>query len=246
MEITETKEPIASFSSRSFLKGGLVSNIAIVTFISLLVMSLLINLDLPIWITVGAFMLTIYVLIQMRSGKVRYDLFEWGFTQHLTPMFNKKRRIERRFTWDDVKSYQVGIDMNRRKQEYNYLNLRLKKTPDHIQMHDADSDMQYFLQFRDAFVKQLEGYNASYTEAPTVASRDEKRKIGPIKRKPDFYKTFWAKLITLLLVVFTLVMLGYVILNRGNVSYTNLFRIFVIIIPGTAYMLYRVFWRNGN
>ncbi len=104
MEYNDSEKPLASFSSRSFIHGGILKNIMIVTFLSLFVMSILINLGVPILIVVAIFLINIYVLIMWRSGSVRYELFPWGFTQHLSPTFNKNRRIKRVFTWDDVKS----------------------------------------------------------------------------------------------------------------------------------------------
>lgn len=217
----------------------------IVTFLSLMVMSILINLGVPILIVVAVFLINIYVLIMWRSGSVRYDLYSWGFTQHLSPTFNKNRRIKRVFTWDDVKSYQVGIDMNRQKQEYNYLKLSLRKAPNHIQIQDTESTMDMFMRFREAFVEQIEHFNAS-PETATPAPSPAEPVHRPIKKRKDFYKTFVAKAFTLVMVVFSLVLVGYVVMNFGDVRRTNMFRIFAIILPGTLYMVYRVFWMRGE
>jgi len=222
-----------------------MKNIMIVTFLSLFVMSILINLGVPILIVVGVFLLSIYLLIMWRSGSVRYDLFSWGFTQHLSPTFNKNRRIKRVFVWDDVKSYQAGIDMNRRKQEYNYLKLSLRKSPDRIQIEDTDSDMDAFMSFRQAFIEQMESYNAS-PDSVAPESVPTVRLHKPIKRRTGFYKTFTAKAFTLVMIVFSLVLVGYVIVNMGDVRRTNMFRIFAVILPGTLYMVYRVFWMKGE
>jgi len=237
----KTATPLASFSSKSFINGGVLSNIAVVTVLSLAIMTTLISLAINFWVVLVVFMLSIYLMVVFRSGNVTYNLYSWGFAQHITPSFKKRRLVKRSFKWEDLVSYRVGIDMDRQMKEYNYLKLQLHKQPFQIQMNDAKSSMAPFLDFRNAFVEQLESYNRKATH---VDSGTEKK--ATVRKKPGFYKTWFAKVLTILFIIITALAIVYVLFQGGSVRPTNLFRIFVILLPGTAYMVYRVFWLKGD
>ncbi len=106
--------------------------------------------------------------------------------------------------------------MNRQKQEYNYLKLSLRKAPNQIQIQDTESTMEMFMRFREAFVEQMESFNAS-PETATPAPSQVEPTHRPIKKRKDFYKTFVANAFTLVMVAFSLVLIGYVVMNLGDV-----------------------------
>ncbi len=241
-EITKD-EALAEFSGKSFINGGLVSNILTVTVISLFVMSVFIMLKAPIWLSMIALLGAMYYLIKRRSGTAKYQVHSWGFSQSLHPNIKGSKVINRSFTWHDVHSFKQVTDMDRQRREYNYLKLEVNKTPKSFLIHDQDGDMAAFLSFRDTFVAQLDLYNSGF-------SSDHIPQIGEhtghqVLEKPDFYKTVWAKLITVFFVLFSILAVVYVG-SVENVRHTNLYRIFIVVVPGTIYMVWRVFIKKGN
>jgi len=242
-EITKD-DALATFNSKSFINGGLFSNILIVVVLSMFVMSAFMMFGSPIWLNAIALMATMYLLIRMRSGNSSYSVFEWGFTQSIKPFLQTRKAFVRSFTWEEVESYKVGIDMDRQHKEYNYLHLDVTKAPKSIRINDQNADMATFLSFRNVFVDQIESYNSS-ADNTLFKARDGAHPIHHVKAKQDFYKSIWAKLLTIVFVVFSVLAIIYVS-KTSDVRATNLYRIFIVVIPGTIYMFYRVFLRKGN
>lgn len=60
-----------------------------------------------------------------------------------------------------------------------------------------------------------------------------------VKREKGFYTTVLAKIVTLFFVVLSILLLIFAI--QSGMRATNWFRLGVVIIPGTIYMVYRVF-----
>jgi hypothetical protein len=239
-QIDASETPINSYRTKSFLTGGLWRNIVLTVFISMGSMMLLMSIGVPAIFATVFFLLAIYFSIKALSGNATYYLYSWGFRQEISPFWKYKKSISRTFTWDDLSSYQSGIDLNRSHQEYNYLNLNLKRAPKHIQLSDANADMGSFLTFRKDFENLMD--NATVNTLDTTL---EQKKRKPIKRKADFYATIWAKLLTLFFVFLCVAILTFA-LYYGPMGASSWFKLSVIIIPGTIYMVWRVFYMKGK
>lgn len=239
-KIDLSESPINSFRTKSFLNGGIWRNIFLTVFVSLGFMTLLMSVGVPPLPTTVLFLVVIYISIKALSGKATYHLYSWGFRQEITPSWKYKKPLSRTFTWDDISSYQSGIDMNRSHQEYNYLKLNLKKAPRHIQLSDSNAVMGSFLAFRQDFENLMDNVSLA-----TPSDQDEQKKRNPIKRKADFYSTIWAKILTAFFVFVSVAILIFA-LNYGPMRSTSWFKLLVVVIPGTIYMVWRVFYMKGK
>lgn len=184
-------------------------------------------------------MICLYLLITWRSGHITYSLYDWGIEQYVVPVWGKKQAISRKIPWANIKDYQIGSDLNRGFREYNYLKLRSVNPSMRIKISDTASNMNSFLTFREQFESLVQNHNsangAQFSDKP----------LTPIKRKKDFYQTTSAKLITAFFVAMSLAFIWYAI-RADSIRTSNLFRIFVVIVPGTIYLSYRVFYRKGR
>jgi hypothetical protein len=81
-------------------------------------------------------------------------------------------------------------------------------------------------------------------EAPSARQpRPTARRSGPvIERRPGFYQSIWAKLLTAVFVVVA----GALIVAwlAGLLSPTGMFRLLIVVIPGVIYMVWRTFGRR--
>ncbi|MCB9245484.1 MAG: hypothetical protein H6606_03560 [Flavobacteriales bacterium] len=229
-------QPLSTFACGGFIHGSVWSNVMLVTMISLPVMFLLISIGMHSLLVILAFVFSIFALLKWRSGHMTYSLYDWGFEQYVVPSWAKKQPILRKFKWENVLSYQVGADMSRGLREYNYLKIKLNQAPHKIQLSDAQADLDQFLAFKDQFEELVNHYNSNVSTSTPV---------GQVKRRKDFYQTFWAKLITAFFIALCVGLIWFAI-NADSIRTTNLYRIVAVIIPGTMYMAYRVFFRKGR
>lgn len=129
-----------------------------------------------------------------------------------------------------------------------------------------EHDRAGFLKFRDAFLLIASDLQKQDTRKPTATlqpqsasgnykplyetnSRQKAGYLQPsdhppvIRQRRSFYETFPAKAITIFFTLFTLFLI-WIIFSDGMRA-SNLFKLMVIILPGTVYMLYRVFFKKS-
>jgi hypothetical protein len=177
--------------------------------IGMTLMSVGIILGLPIFVSVFLLMGGIFLGIGLLAGEAVYTLDQIGLRQQIGPISWFKfvdKKIDRHFTWNDIKWVQMGTDVNRSFGEYHYVKIKLNQWPYHLQISSDKADINEYNNFISVF-NQVSG-NRETTQnnteenstIPTQLSDNfsppVQQIIKPkIKVKPDFYSTKKAKII---------------------------------------------------
>lgn len=200
-------------------------------------------LQLPVWLTT-ALSLGIIILIAYRmTAKTTFVVDELGIHQYLH--YDKSAghsSTQKSYAWDQIEWYQDGSELGRNGSEYHYLNIKFKDgtkfsiTSQHGERHD-------FFALSEAFLENVQNRPSSDVlskEIPALSSKG----AAKIRRKKSFYETRFAKALSLFFLLFTLAIVFVVFSMYEQPKMTHLFRIFIVLIPGTAYMIYRSFGKK--
>ncbi len=234
------------YHTKGFIKWGLWTNIGITVFVSMNVLFLTMAIGIPVFIDTILFVLVMYATIRMLSGNTVFTLSRDGIQQEITPNWKSRKIVKKTFYWSDIHSYVRGIDMNRSHQEYGYLHIDVTGEPGMLRISDDKGNKEDFAKLADTFeewVKELNvSDNSSKKEEKTESSIRENMDdfVGHIEHKPTFYQRPIAKLLTIGFIVLSAFLLNFAI-TQGMREF-NWFRLLIVVIPGTLYMVYRVFY----
>jgi hypothetical protein len=218
-----------SYHCRAAQSGKFMRLIWRVTSFGMGLMFLMIYLGFPAWITVFIFLGVIYVLMDASLFKATYTLDENGIQEELAPSKNLFKALQTRrriFKWSDIKSYLLDEDLTRYHGPQKFLKIKFHNTryQFHISEGYQPTAKQEFENFSKVFLNQVS---------------ELQKKSSSIKTEVGFYKKPIAKILAVffLLAAISLTVLGFVM----PLGITGAFRLGVIIIPGTLYMVNRVF-----
>lgn len=241
----EQKEAVLN----EFRTNGFVANpqssIVIATVCGMGLMFLTIMVGAPIIVSMVALIGGILLVYGYRVGQITYQITTSGLhikIRIFLPYWIRKKEEYRYVLWQDVRSFKHDFDQNRSCQQYEYIKLYLRKYPGEVWIANQ-RDKSGFVTFRDTFLQivAIERHN-SETNTKAISEVSHKKVVEHnepflVKRK-GFYKTTSAKIVIVLLI---LAAVGLVLYNQFyGLSLRNLFRLEAIIIPGVAYMIYRV------
>jgi len=214
---------LAEFEARGFVgRPGLTITVAATA--GLFAMAISFAFEPPVTVSMLALVAGVLLVLGFRAGDTRYRLTAAGIHRSFRPLAASLFRLPVRaqfFPLTDIRFYRRERDWSRyRAEEVESLTLALRRPPYRMVIHDM-ADRPGFLAFADRFEE--------------LAANDQ----APIRRKPGFYQTGWAKGIT---VVFAALAAGLVVLfAMGMLGPTAVFRLLVVIVPGVLYMAYRAF-----
>lgn len=217
---------LATLATRGFV-GRPAPTIAAATAAGLFAMSISFAFEPPILVPMVALVAGILLVLGFRAGDMRYRLTADGLHRSFRPLaagvFGLAGR-EQSFGFDAMRFYRRDRDWSRyRAEEIETLTIGLRRPPFRIAIHDMMGKAAF-----DAFADRFE----------ELAAGREAAGAGAIERRPGFYQSIWAKLIT---VVFAIAAVGLTIaFFAGLLSPTGVFRLLIVIIPGVIYMGWRV------
>lgn len=235
--------PITSFTTNSFVYNPTKTIISAV-FAGMGFMYITIFLGAPIIVSMLALFSGILLVYGYRIGKVKYSLYPFGIHQTIRrfiPDILGKEAEERLFTWNLINSYKIDRDMSKSLKSYYFIKLYLNVAPKQIWITDQ-VDKEGFERFKFEFEKLIREHTILRAENDfNTRSISNVEDIRPqyVKRKKGFYSTILAKIVTLFFVILSILLLIFAI--QSGMRATNWFRLGVVIIPGTIYMVYRVF-----
>jgi hypothetical protein len=255
METRQT--PIAQFTTNSFV-GNPIGVILLGTAAGMGLMMVGTMLGAPIVITMVLLFSGIGLVYGFMIGKVRYSLFVDGIEQKIhkfIPYYLSKKEETRFVAWQHIKSYKNDTDFSRQMREYEYIKLYLFVPPKEVWITNQ-IDNAGFQRFKEAFLLKMTEFAPAEEVTRFTQSIDERngtegaRSVNAassgieIKRRKSFYKTRFARFITLFFIAVCCGLVWYGILN--GMRFTNWFRLAIILVPGTIYMVYRVFIRSNH
>jgi hypothetical protein len=109
--------------------------------------------------------------------------------------------------------------------------------------------------FKTTFIEKVNSINASARKTdllytPSQNLQNSTNSAAEIKdsitRKKTFYETGIAKIITIFFVVFSASIIYFYLTHPAYIRINNLFKIAVVILPGTGYMIYRTFYNTDS
>ncbi len=253
METNST--PLAQFTTNSFV-GNPIGVIVLGTAVGMGFMFVGILLGAPIYLSMALLFGGIGLVYGYMIGKVQYTLLPNGVEQRIRkfiPFYLSKKEETRFIKWEQINSFKNDTDFSRQVKEYEYLKLYLNVPPREIWITNQLDDAG-FQQFKNAFLikmqeftpqqevvgftktEEINPYSLAQNQNPSSGKRIE------IKEKKSFYKTTFAKILT---VFFVLVAIGITLVGISvGMRTTNWIKFGIIILPGTFYMVSRVFVRS--
>ena len=234
---------INEFTTNSFAENPM-GTIALATACGMGLMFMSITLGMPIVVSMVMLIGGILLVYGWSIGKVTYTMYEDGFTQTIRRFIPYRlwgRTSEREIVWSDIVSYKSDVDATRSMKEYEFIKLRLRKSPHSIWITDQH-DKDGFGTFRDSFVEQVAKYNEAFTaekklEEPMRRETSMSQK-KPVVVKKSFYARPIAKLVAVVLVIVMVSLVAFSV--RYGIGVTSTFKLLLIVVPGTFYVLYRV------
>ena len=240
----EEKEILSTFETNGFFKDP-ISSIVMATMVGMFLMFTFMMVAGVIGGMIGL-LGGILLVYGFWAGRARYYLTEKGLGRRMEPFVAKwiKRGVKEQFIpFEHMVSYRADKDLNRGMQEVEFLKIKLKTSPHRIWINNQKNPDGFF-EFRDRFIEVVRNRNEK-----TIKKREEVKSQSvsgtPIVEKKSWYTTLFAKIITW---IFILSSLGLLLLYiTGDLSRnTQLFRLFYIVIPGTIYMVIRVFRQKNQ
>jgi hypothetical protein len=217
-------------------------------------MFLCIYLGVPVFISILLMIGFIYVLIRHSIFRTTVTINREFIYAEYKPYTSKSFVREKKFTykWSDVLWYKWDKDWIRYGGEMEFLKIKFRDNNVIKVTNDSKSEIVgNFDEFRNAFLllAEYEDDISNQLESPISSSAMDYKEIStmdiPVKnttitRKPGFYTTTFAKVLSIIFAA-TAVGLGYMLITMSHSS-TSWFKFFAVIIPGVGYMLYRSFF----
>ena len=167
----------------------------------------------------------ILLVLGFRAGAMRFRLTGEGLHRSFVPFagLGSRRTREQFFPFAAMRFYRRDRDWSRyRLDEVESLVIALRRPPFRVVIHDM-IDKAAFATFADRFEALAEA--------------------ADVPRQASFYGSLWARL---LFALFALAAAGLLVLSAlGTLNPTNTFRLLVVILPGVAYMGWRVLRRKA-
>lgn len=223
------------------LPFGIWASVAIACGIALNVMYVLIYFDAPEMLStvalVGLIALIIYLLMSEATFTITDKTIERNLSSKSALFRKNSNKI---YTWNDIKSYKSGTDKGRYRGEYQFVTIYFKNG-DTWEFNDNYGEQSIaFGAFLTVFLEKTKQHNeqAQRSKQEATASIHTEVPVLEIERKKTFYETIFAKILTIVFIVFIVAIYVY---GKNYMSATSYFKLYIILIPGVAYMYYRTF-----
>jgi hypothetical protein len=245
-------EESGSFHRKGLVSGGIGLEMILSTQLGLGVMLAGVMLGLPVFLNVILLVGAITGVLYVCSAEIHYTVETTGLTRSIQPKVLKSSRLFRHehIGWERILWYTVDYDRSRSWKAYPYLLIRGKNPA--FQWRIAGRDLQdtAFQQFVKAFTQGIPYINPAPSDEAHRKSRPQP--AGPsiastppamprIRPRQGFYRTKRAKGLAILFLAADILLIGGVLTGSISLSATSTFRLIGVLIPGTAYVLYRTF-----
>lgn len=230
---------------RSTESGRLMPVVLLAVAVGMQVMFWLFAAGAPIWLVLPALLATMFAVMAPFLRHVNLSLEADGVQVDMRPMFrigNWPATKSFRLLWDEIGHYEIGSDMNRALTEKRFLIVQSRKGGKRIRITENENDRDGFTRFSEALEARIANWNAQHgASGETLAATGQA--FRPIRKKRGFYTSFWGKALSLFF-LFATATIGTLMIAEGLGSGGSWFRLLFILVPGTAYMVYRSFIRT--
>ena len=227
---------------RSTESGRLMPVVLLAVAVGMQVMFLLFAAGAPIWLVLPALLATLFAVMAPFLRHVNLSLEADGVQVDMRPMFrfgNWPATKSFRLLWDEIGHYEIGSDMNRALTEKRFLIIQARKGSKRIRITENENDREAFTRFSEALETRIGNWNAMHG-ATDKGQGEPGSAFRPIRKKRGFYTSIFGKALSLLFLFLTAAV-GTLMITEGLGSGASWFRLLFILVPGTAYMVYRSF-----
>ena len=227
---------------RSTASGRLMPVVLLAVAIGMQVMFLLFAAGAPVWLVLPALLATLFAVMAPFLRHVNLSLEADGIQVDMRPIYrlgNWPSTKSFRLHWDEIGHYEIGSDMNRALTEKRFLLVQARKGNKRIRITENENDREAFTRFSEALEARIGSWNGMHG-----ANAEDQSEPGstfrPIRKKRGFYTSFFGKALSLFFLLLTAAT-GTLMVTEGLGSGGSWFRLLFILVPGTAYMVYRSF-----
>lgn len=195
--------------------------------------------DTSVWLISMA---VLFLFAASRTADAVYVLSEEGIQQELTPIIGKKNIRKKFFSWKQIKWYTDGTELSRSGKEYQYLKIGFLNSKAVWTLSTLHGDPLSYQNFLSAFLAKMpaqlneHGQQIGKSAIPSGSTLH-------VQRRKSFYESIWGKIIALLFLGLTLALVS-LMWTTGIVKGSYLFKLAFVIVPGTAYLIYRSFFKR--
>jgi hypothetical protein len=215
-------------------RGHQGRSLLLAVWIGMTATSLVVALGVPPLVAPLLLIAILALAIGALAGEATYRLTSYGVQREHRRFLGGDTKVELA-AFADLRSYRHDRELSRSLQEYEYLELDRARGPRWILT--SRQDAEGFRRFRDAFLAAVAAPRAAAGSAPAPAS--DARSSPPLPRRHGFYQSALGKLLSLAFALASVLLIAAAAL--GALDPTALFRLAFVIVPGTAYLLYRCF-----
>jgi hypothetical protein len=201
--------------------------IALVVLVGLQVLYAAIALGLPPFQATALFAAVVVLLVGTLGGEATYWLSEAGIHREWHSLLGSllgRGRYGMLVPWTAIRSFRHDRDLSRALTEVEFLEIDLTGRPRRLLVTDRQ-DPAGFARFRDAFLARATGTRTASDLTTTIV------------RRPGFYASRLANALT---ATFVLASVGMISLAAtGGLGPGAWIRLALVVVPGTAYMVWR-------
>ncbi len=223
--------------------------------IALAVLFGLILAGVPVVVTIGAFLLALYLAVRAALYRAEFALDDEGITEALTP-FNTtwtwRRPVTRHFRWDRVVDWSLDDELTRGYQMRKRLIIRFRDPRHSIRLDEVGGHDQRaaYATFVNGFLVRAGGESLPLpAELPARIPSEVVRgrvewpaRPGALPRRQAFLSRTTGKLTGVALIVVVITAAAALLLLGGSLS--SWYRLVFVLIPGAIYLVWRVFLRR--
>lgn len=223
--------------------------------IALAVLLGLILAGVPVVVTIGAFLLALYLSIRAALYRAEFVLDETGITEALTP-FNTtwtwRRPVTRHFRWEQVVDWSLDDELTRGYRMRKRLIIRFREPRHSVRLDEVGGEEQRaaYATFVNAFLVRAGGERLPPpAELPARIPPEVVRervawpeRPGALPRRPAFLSRPAGKLTGVALIGLVLAATPALYLLGG--SFSSWYRLVFVLIPGVGYLVWRIFLRR--
>lgn len=223
--------------------------------IALAVLFGLILAGVPVVLTIGAFLLSLYLSIRAGLYRAEFTLDDDGITESLTP-FNTtwtwRKPGTRHFRWEQVVDWSLDDELTRGYQMRKRLIVRFRDPSHSIRLDEVGGDDQRaaYATFANAFLVRAGGERLPPpadipTRIPLEVVRERVEwpaRPGALPRRQAFLSSMRGRLTGIVLIGVIVATMAALLLLGGSIS--SWYRLVFVLIPGVVYLIWRLFLRR--
>ncbi|MBK9385028.1 MAG: hypothetical protein IPN34_09465 [Planctomycetes bacterium] len=233
-ERPEDPDVLAVMRCRVF-RGHQGRSLLLAVWIGMLATSLVVAAGVPPLLAPFLLLGILALAIGALAGAATYRLTSDGVQREHRRFLGGGGKVELA-AFSDLRSYRHDRELSRSLEEYEYLELDRSSGPRWILT--SRQDAEGFRRFRDAFLAVVAAPPAETQPSEPIPARAA-RSTPPLPRRHGFYQSSLGKLLALVFALASALLVFAAML--GALDPTALFRLAFVILPGTAYLLYRCF-----